>query len=164
MRDFQEACVRKLWMTPLDRYNLGVTFHETTVRAVVNSFQGLEPLHYPYGPPGSATPQSLKGGSGSGWRNRGKSKPLNETTVCSHLRISPNITPPEFYLGQCEQNEYPPVGVTWRSDKYEAWGDEQRGHRKGLYWSPKHLDIPSISEFVYPQGDYPESQVSPEKK
>jgi len=59
MRGFQEACARKLWMRPLDRYNFGVTFHETTVEKVQDAFRGSEHLRFPYGAPAGQMRQGI---------------------------------------------------------------------------------------------------------
>jgi hypothetical protein len=180
MRGFQEACVRKLWMNPLDRYNIAVTFHETTAEAVVKAYAGHSPLRFPYGLP-ACVGNTPRGGGGEtdgdinsnkvhggvmgmfGMSGGGASKPM----VCHgakafrpHLRYSPSVVPPDCYLGKEDSNEYPPVGVVWRSNPSTSWGEtEGQDDRGGLFWSPSNLEIPSLGKHFYPKGTFVNSEV-----
>jgi hypothetical protein len=109
MRGFQEACARKLWMRPLDRYNFGVTFHETTVEKLQDAFRGSEHLRFPYGAPAGQMRQgcitSAVGRTGSSNHHGLGSIDLGKRVEAFGGRMFGRISKSENYHAKGTQNE-----------------------------------------------------------
>lgn len=105
-------------MNPIDKYNIGVTFHESTVTAMVAAL--VPKFNYPY--------RAVRLPSG----------------VLSQPHVRHYGEAPENYLGKSVDNSWPPVAVLWKSDRHTVWDEAQGSPSRGLYWAPNFLGIPSI--------------------
>lgn len=131
VRAVQEACIRKLWLSETDRYDVMATFHELPDATVVS--------------------KALKG-AGFGYPFAQLTQP-NNTPCPQHCRVVDPAASPAAFLGQTSDNLYAPVGLVWRSSLTVIWGNaEGLSDRGGLYWSPKDMNIPTVGPFTATNG------------